>query len=172
VHRGRPQARPAPCVVATAASELGIDMGAVDLVVQIESPAPSVGQRPAAGAAAPATRSARSSRGVPAAQAPRRPGADRRRVERMRSGAIEALHVPTNPLDVLAQQVVAARRSTDSWDVDTLFTLVRRSARSRRCPRSAYDATPRTCSAAATRPTSSGRAAARGHRLGPRSAGS
>ena len=61
-------------------------------------------------------------------------------VERMRAGAIEALRVPTNPLDVLAQQVVAAT-AVDEWDVDELFTVVRRSAPFATLPRSAYDAT-------------------------------
>ncbi len=48
--------------------------------------------------------------------------------------------MPTNPLDVLAQQVVAAT-AVDEWDVDALFTLVRRSAPFATLPRSAYDAT-------------------------------
>jgi ATP-dependent Lhr-like helicase len=58
----------------------------------------------------------------------------------MRAGAIEALRVPANPLDVLAQQVVAAT-AQDEWDVDELFTMVRRSAPFATLPRSAYDAT-------------------------------
>ncbi len=61
-------------------------------------------------------------------------------VERMRAGAIEALKVPTNPLDVLAQQVVAAT-AVDEWDVDELFDVVRRAASFATLPRSAYDAT-------------------------------
>jgi len=58
----------------------------------------------------------------------------------MRTGAIEALSVPANPLDVLAQQVVAAT-ALDDWPVDELFDLVRRSAPYTQLPRSAYDAT-------------------------------
>ena len=61
-------------------------------------------------------------------------------VERMRTGAIESLRVPTNPLDVLAQQVVAAT-ALEAWAVDDLFELVRRSAPFAQLPRSAYDAT-------------------------------
>jgi ATP-dependent Lhr-like helicase len=61
-------------------------------------------------------------------------------VERMRAGAIEALRVPANPLDVLAQQVVAAT-AMDTWSVDELFDLVRRSASFTALPRSAFDAT-------------------------------
>src|SRR6185436_13011934 len=45
-----------------------------------------------------------------------------------------------NPLDVLAQQVVAAT-SMDTWDADNLFDVVRRSAAFATLPRSAYDAT-------------------------------
>ena len=61
-------------------------------------------------------------------------------VERMRVGGIEALHVPANPLDVLAQQVVAAT-SLDTWRADELFDVVRRAAPFATLPRSAYDAT-------------------------------
>ena len=48
-------------------------------------------------------------------------------VERMRAGAIESLRVPANPLDVLAQQIVAMCALQD-WDVDALHALVRRAA--------------------------------------------
>ena len=48
-------------------------------------------------------------------------------VEQMRAGGIEALQVPANPLDVLAQQIVAMT-ALDEWAVDDLFALVRRSA--------------------------------------------
>jgi ATP-dependent Lhr-like helicase len=61
-------------------------------------------------------------------------------VERMRTGGIEALHVPASPLDVLAQQVVAAT-SMDTWHADALFDVVRRCAPFATLPRSAYDAT-------------------------------
>jgi hypothetical protein len=58
----------------------------------------------------------------------------------MKEGAIESLRVPTNPLDVLAQQIVATT-ALDGWDADELFELVRRSASFATLPRSAYDAT-------------------------------
>src|SRR3954452_2797923 len=58
----------------------------------------------------------------------------------MRTGGIEPLHVPASPLDVLAQQVVAAT-SLDTWSADELFDVVRRSAPFASLPRSAYDAT-------------------------------
>jgi ATP-dependent Lhr-like helicase len=127
-----------PCVVATSSLELGIDMGAVDLVVQIESP-PSV-----ASALQRVGRAGHQvgeiSRGV---LFPKHRGDLAQTavaVERMRSGAIESLRVPANPLDVLAQQVVAAT-ALDAWSADDLFELVRRSAPFTQLPRSAYDAT-------------------------------
>ena len=127
-----------PCVVATSSLELGIDMGAVDLVVQVESP-PSVGsglQR--VGRAGHQVGEV--SRGVvfPKHRADLVQTAVT--VQRMRSGQIEALKVPANPLDVLAQQVVAAT-SLDTWDADALFGVVRRAAPFATLPRSAYDAT-------------------------------
>ncbi|MGH3411783.1 MAG: ATP-dependent helicase [Marmoricola sp.] len=126
-----------PCVVATSSLELGIDMGAVDLVVQVEAP-PSV-----ASALQRVGRSGHqvgeTSRGVlfPKHRGDLVPTAVS--VERMRSGAIEALRVPVNPLDVLAQQVVAAT-ATEGWDVDRLFAVVRRAASFTALPRSAFDA--------------------------------
>ena len=114
-----------PAVVATSSLELGIDMGAVDLVVQVEAP-PSVAsglQRVGrAGHQVGAT-----SRGV---FFPKYRGdlvATSVIVERMRAGAIEALAVPANPLDVLAQQIVAMV-ALDDWTVDDLLTTVRRAA--------------------------------------------
>ncbi len=127
-----------PCVVATSSLELGIDMGAVDLVVQVESP-PSV--------AAALQRVGRAghhvgevSRGVLFPKHRRDLIPTAVTVERMRDGAIEALHVPRNPLDVLAQQIVACC-AVDAWDVDDLYAMVLRSAPFTSLPRSAFDAT-------------------------------
>jgi ATP-dependent Lhr-like helicase len=106
-----------PAVVATSSLELGIDMGAVDLVVQVESP-PSV--------ASGLQRVVRAGHQVGAVSRgvvfPKFRGDLVQTavvVERMRDGAIEALRVPTNPLDVLAQQVVAMT-ALDDWAVDDL----------------------------------------------------
>ncbi|HEX2704299.1 MAG TPA: helicase-related protein, partial [Candidatus Lustribacter sp.] len=126
-----------PAVVATSSLELGIDMGAIDLVIQVESP-PSVGsglQRVGrAGHQVGAV-----SRGV---FFPKFRG-DLVQcavvVERMRAGAIETLRVPANPLDVLAQQIVAMC-ALDEWAVDELETLVRRAAPFASLPRSALEA--------------------------------
>lgn len=127
-----------PCVVATSSLELGIDMGAVDLVVQIESPPSVASALQRVGRAGHQVGEV--SRGV---LFPKHRGDLAQTavaVGRMRTGAIESLRVPTNPLDVLAQQVVATT-ALDAWSVDELYDLVRRSAPFTSLPRSAYDAT-------------------------------
>ncbi|WP_248581305.1 ATP-dependent helicase [Nocardioides sp. InS609-2] len=126
-----------PAVVATSSLELGIDMGAVDLVIQIESPPSVASALQRVGRAGHQV--GETSRGVlfPKHRADLAPTAVT--VERMRSGAIESLRVPTNPLDVLAQQIVAMT-AMDAWGVDDLFELAVRSAAFTHLPRSAYDA--------------------------------
>jgi ATP-dependent helicase Lhr and Lhr-like helicase len=114
-----------PAVVATSSLELGIDMGAVDLVIQVESP-PSV--------ASGLQRTGRAGHHV---------GDESRGIffpkyqgdlvqstvvtQRMRTGQIEELRMPRNPLDVLAQQIVAMT-AMDDWDVGELEHVVRRAA--------------------------------------------
>ncbi len=127
-----------PCVVATSSLELGIDMGAVDLVIQIESPPSVASALQRVGRAGHQVGEV--SRGV---LFPKHRGDLAQTavaVERMRSGAIESLSVPTNPLDVLAQHVVACTAMED-WEVDDLYDLVRRAAPYSALPRSAFDAT-------------------------------
>ncbi|GGO93051.1 DEAD/DEAH box helicase [Nocardioides phosphati] len=127
-----------PCVVATSSLELGIDMGEVDLVVQIESPPSVASALQRVGRAGHQVGEV--SRGV---LYPKHRGDLAQTavaVERMRAGAIESLRVPTNPLDVLAQQVVAMT-SLDAWQVDELFDLARKSAPYATLPRSAFEAT-------------------------------
>ena len=126
-----------PAVVATSSLELGIDMGAVDLVVQVESP-PSV--------ASGLQRVGRAGHQVGAVSKgvifPKYRGDLVQTAvvaERMRAGQIEALHVPRNPLDVLAQQIVAML-AVDAWHVDDLLALVRRASPFATLPQSAYDA--------------------------------
>jgi len=125
-----------PAVVATSSLELGIDMGAVDLVVQVESP-PSV--------ASGLQRVGRAGHQVGAVSTgvvfPKYRGDLVQAAvvtERMRGGSIEALRIPRNPLDVLAQQIVAIT-ALDSWDVDELLALVRRAAPFAALPQSAFD---------------------------------
>ncbi|WP_236239571.1 ATP-dependent helicase [Streptomyces sp. CC228A] len=126
-----------PAVVATSSLELGIDMGAVDLVVQVESP-PSV--------ASGLQRVGRAGHQVGAVSRgvvfPKYRGDLVQAAvvtERMRQGAIESLRVPANPLDVLAQQLVAMV-SMDTWQYDDLLALVRRAAPFASLPESAFTA--------------------------------
>ena len=127
-----------PCVVATSSLELGIDMGAVDLVVQVEAPPSVASGLQRVGRAGHQVGEV--SRGVLFPKHRSDLVQTAVTVERMRDGAIEALHIPHNPLDVLAQQVVAAV-SVDTLDVDEMFAVVRRAAPFATLPRSAYDAT-------------------------------
>ncbi|MGI8947230.1 MAG: Lhr family ATP-dependent helicase, partial [Ornithinimicrobium sp.] len=127
-----------PAVVATSSLELGIDMGAVDLVVQIESP-PSV--------ASGLQRVGRAGHQVGAVSRgvffPKHRGDLVQTavvVDRMTGGAIESLRVPANPLDVLAQQIVAMV-AMDDWSVTGLLELVRRSAPYAALPRPLLEAT-------------------------------
>ncbi len=126
-----------PAVVATSSLELGIDMGAVDLVVQVESP-PSVAsgiQRIGrAGHQVGAV-----SRGVvfPKHRGDLVPAAVVS--ERMKAGAIEEIRIPKNPLDVLAQHLVSMT-AMDVWDADAALALVRNAAPFAGLPRSAFDA--------------------------------
>jgi ATP-dependent helicase Lhr and Lhr-like helicase len=112
-------------LVATSSLELGIDMGAVDLVVQVSSPGAvsrglqrigraghQVGQ-PSRGALFPKFRGDLVETAVV--------------TRRMHEGLIESTRYPRNPLDVLAQHVVAMT-AMDEWPVDELARLVRRAA--------------------------------------------
>ncbi|MFD5944393.1 ATP-dependent helicase [Streptomyces collinus] len=126
-----------PAVVATSSLELGIDMGAVDLVVQVESP-PSV--------ASGLQRVGRAGHQVGAVSTgvvfPKYRGDLVQAAvvtERMRTGSIESLRVPANPLDVLAQQVVAMT-ALDTWQFDDLLAAVRRAAPFASLPESAFTA--------------------------------
>src|SRR5262249_38217832 len=112
-------------LVATSSLELGIDMGAVDLVIQIEAP-PSV--------ASGLQRIGRASHQV---------GGESRGIlfpkyradliacaaltQAMHEGAVEESRYPKNPLDVLAQQIVAMV-AMDPWETGALFDAVRRAA--------------------------------------------
>ncbi|HEY7439591.1 MAG TPA: DEAD/DEAH box helicase [Acidimicrobiia bacterium] len=112
-------------LVATSSLELGIDMGAVDLVIQVESPGSvsrglqrigraghQVGE-PSKGKVFPKYRGDLLEAAVV--------------VQRMRDGAIESTRIVRNPLDVLAQQIVAMC-AVEEWAVDELSALVRRAA--------------------------------------------
>jgi ATP-dependent Lhr-like helicase len=112
-----------PGLVATSSLELGIDMGAVDLVIQVEAPTSvasgiqrigraghSVGE-PSKGTIFPKYRGDLLETAVV--------------VDRMLRGEIETTRVPRNPLDVLAQQIVAMT-AMDEWSVSELSEVVHR----------------------------------------------
>lgn len=126
------------CVVATSSLELGIDMGSVDLVVQVESPPSVASGLQRVGRAGHQVGEV--SQGVlfPKHRADLVHTAIT--VERMLGGKIERLSIPANPLDILAQQTVAAT-ALGSIDVEEWFSTVRRSAPFASLPRSAFEAT-------------------------------
>jgi ATP-dependent Lhr-like helicase len=123
-------------LVATSSLELGIDMGAIDLVIQIEAP-PSV--------ASGMQRIGRSghtidqpSRGI---IVPKYRGdlvACAAVTRAMHEARIEAIRYPRNPLDVLAQQIVAMV-AMETWDVDHLFQAVRSAAPFAELSRTIFD---------------------------------
>ncbi len=126
------------CVVATSSLELGIDMGSVDLVIQVEAPPSAASGLQRVGRA-----------GHQVGEVSRAALFPKHRsdvlhtavvTERMLSGRIEAISVPQNPLDILAQQTVAAS-ALGAIDVEEWFETVKRSAPFRSLPRSAYEAT-------------------------------
>ncbi len=112
-----------PCLVATSSLELGIDMGAVDLVVQVESPKSVARGLQRVGRAGHALGAASKGRIFPKFRADLLESAVVAR--RMREGAIEETVIPRNPLDVLAQQIVAIC-ADEEISVDELHDLVRR----------------------------------------------
>ena len=126
------------CVVATSSLELGIDMGHVDLVIQVAAPPSVASALQRVGRAG--HRVGDISRGV---FYPKHRGdllGATVTLAGMRSGTLEPLAIPTNPLDVLAQQTVAACAlgpiSVDSW-----YEALRRSAPYAELPRALFDAT-------------------------------
>ena len=125
-----------PAIVATSSLELGIDMGAVDLVVQIEAP-PSI--------ASGLQRIGRAGHGVGEASRgilfPKYRGdllAAAAATARMAEGRVEETTYPRNPLDVLAQQIVAIVAS-EPHRVEDLYRLVRRAAPFAELPRASFE---------------------------------
>ena len=117
-----------PCLVATSSLELGIDMGAVDLVLQVESPKSVTRGLQRIGRAGHNVGDTSKGRIFPKFRADLLECAVV--AQRMREGLIETTVVPRNPLDVLAQQVVAMAASADDEDqplvVDDLHALLQR----------------------------------------------
>src|SRR6185295_7036288 len=112
-----------PAIVATSSLELGIDMGAVDLVIQVESPTSVARGLQRVGRAGHQV-------GAPSKGIifPKYRG-DLLEVavvtKRMHEGEIEETRIPRTPLDVLAQQIVAMT-VMDAWSVDELLATVTR----------------------------------------------
>ena len=125
-----------PCLVATSSLELGIDMGAVDLVIQVESPKSVSRGLQRVGRAGHGLGQTSKGRIFPKFRGDLLEAAVV--AERMREGAIEETVVPSNPLDVLAQHLVAMA-STATWDVDEAFDLVTRSASFRDLSREQFE---------------------------------
>ncbi|HEY8865830.1 MAG TPA: DEAD/DEAH box helicase, partial [Solirubrobacteraceae bacterium] len=100
-----------PCIVATSSLELGIDMGAVDLVIQVESPKSVTAGLQRIGRAGHGPGEVAKGRIFPKFRADLLEATVV--AKRMREGEIEATVVPRNPLDVLAQQIVAMAASTE-----------------------------------------------------------
>jgi ATP-dependent Lhr-like helicase len=123
-------------LVATSSLELGIDMGAIDMVVQIEAP-PSV--------ASGLQRIGRGGHQIGVVSEgvifPKFRGdlvACAAVAKAMHDGAVEATRYPRNPLDIVAQQVVAMT-AMDDWRVDDLFATIRRAAPFAELSRSAFE---------------------------------
>src|SRR5688572_3989458 len=115
-----------PCLVATSSLELGIDMGAIDLVLQVESPKSVTAGLQRIGRAGHNVGDTSKGRIFPKFRADLLECAVV--AQRMRDGLIETTVVPRNALDVLAQQIVAMAASAgdDGLAVDDLFALVTR----------------------------------------------
>ncbi|HEY3461818.1 MAG TPA: DEAD/DEAH box helicase, partial [Gaiellaceae bacterium] len=104
-----------PCLVATSSLELGIDMGAVDLVIQVESPKSVARGLQRIGRAGHSLGEVSRGRIFPKFRADLLESAVV--AQRMREGLIEETQIPRNPLDVLAQHLVSMC-ADDEWEVD------------------------------------------------------
>ena len=110
-----------PCLVATSSLELGIDMGAIDLVVQIESPKSVTRGLQRVGRAGHSLGEVSKGRIFPKFRSDLLECAVVARL--MRDGRIEETVIPQNPLDVLAQHLVAMA-ALDEWQIDEVERLV------------------------------------------------
>ena len=123
-------------LVATASLELGIDVGTVDLVVQINSP------RAIAVTLQRVGRSGHWRGAVPKGRLFATTRDDLLEcaalVRAIKQGDLDRLMIPESPLDVLAQQIVAAC-SAEEWDEEAMFALVRRAYPYRNLPRATFD---------------------------------
>jgi ATP-dependent helicase Lhr and Lhr-like helicase len=124
-------------VVATASLELGIDIGSIDLVVQLGSPR---------SIAVALQRIGRSGHWVGAKPEGRLFATTRDElmecaalVRAIRGGAMDALTIPSAPLDILAQQLVAFCSADEEWEIDALYAAVRKAYPYRDLARKDFD---------------------------------
>jgi len=129
-----------PCLVATSSLELGIDMGAVDLVIQVESPKSVARGLQRIGRAGHSVGDVSRGRIFPKFRSDLLECAVVAR--RMREAQIETTVVPRNPLDVLAQQVVAIAAAAGEEEpvaVDDLYALITRTHSYAELSRAAFE---------------------------------
>ena len=112
-------------IVATSSLELGIDMGAVDLVIQVESPGAVSRGLQRVGRAGHQVGATSIGKIFPKHRSDLLETAVV--VDRMQQGAIESTTYPRNPIDVLSQQIVAMS-ALDDWPIDELSTVIRGAA--------------------------------------------
>jgi ATP-dependent Lhr-like helicase len=123
-------------LVATSSLELGIDMGAIDLVVQVEAPPSVASGLQRIGRAGHSV--GETSHGIVFPKHKGELPAAAVVAHGMHQGAVEATRYPRNPLDVLAQQIVAIVANTP-MQVDALFALCRQAAPFAELPRASFD---------------------------------
>ncbi len=111
-----------PCLVATSSLELGIDMGAVDLVIQVESPKSVARGLQRIGRAGHGLGETSKGRIFPKFRGDLLESAVV--TQRMRTGEIEETVIPANPLDVLAQHLISMA-ALDTWSTKDAYELVR-----------------------------------------------
>ncbi|HEU5409222.1 MAG TPA: DEAD/DEAH box helicase, partial [Nitrospira sp.] len=123
-------------VVATASLELGIDVGTIDLVCQIGSPR---------SIATGLQRMGRAGHWIKAVPKGRLFATTRDEliecaalIHAIKDGTLDRIEVPTAPLDILAQQIVAAA-ATQAWTEEELFSLIRRAGPYRELERATFD---------------------------------
>lgn len=125
-----------PALVATSSLELGIDMGAVDLVILVESPGSVASGLQRVGRAGHGVGQTSIGRLFPKYRGDLLECAVLTKL--MRLGRLEPIRIPENPLDVLAQQIVAMVAHQD-WKVDELERLIQRSANYVRLSRDVFE---------------------------------
>jgi ATP-dependent helicase Lhr and Lhr-like helicase len=126
-----------PCIVATSSLELGIDMGAVDLVLQVESPKSVAAGLQRIGRAGHGVGQVSKGRVFPKFRGDLLECAVLVRL--MREGRIEPTVVVRNALDVLAQQIVAIACCGEDVSVDELYGLITRTYSYAELPRTLFE---------------------------------